>query len=535
MLLKLKLLLLVLLMQLAAQPQSNPFSIYIEPVEIEGLGGLQAYAFGQYDGKWLIVGGRLDGLHRRQPFAAFDVAGNNNQLIVVDPVAKQQWKASINSLPVALQEQLSSTNMQFHQRGAYLYIIGGYGYHAATASRKTFDKLTAIHLPAVINAVISGTSLVNHFRQISDPMFAVTGGHLKMINQTFYLVAGNKFDGNYNPMGNPSYTQAYTNSIRKFKLTDDGNTLTVDFLPAIVDEENLHRRDYNAVAQILPDGAEGITVFSGVFQPEVDLPYLNSVDIDSLGYAVNDDFQQLYNHYHCAVIPLYSAVSNEMHNVFFGGIAQFYDSLGVLVQDDQVPFVKTIARVTRDANGNLAEYKLPVEMPGFLGAGAEFIPSADAPHYANDVLQSDLFTADTTPAGYVYGGISSTEANIFFTNTGSQSSANSQIFKVFVIKNTIVGVDDPNAPGKGSLHLRVFPNPVDEEFDIRFFLQEALETKVSILSLKGEKLKEVQVTNPVRGENTFRCQLRGLQPDGTFILTVETPKEKASKLLRIHP
>ncbi|MDP5169969.1 MAG: T9SS C-terminal target domain-containing protein, partial [Bacteroidia bacterium] len=123
--------------------QVSPFQVHLEPFSITELGGLQAYAFGQYDGKWLIIGGRLDGLHRRQPFAAFDVAGNNNQLIVVDPVAQQVWKAPLTSLPVGMQEQLSSTNIGFHQLGDYLYIVGGYGYHAATASRKTFENLTA--------------------------------------------------------------------------------------------------------------------------------------------------------------------------------------------------------------------------------------------------------------------------------------------------------------------------------------------------------------------------------------------------------
>ena len=58
--------------------QTAPFHIYIEPMTIPNLGGLQAFSFGQHDGKWLIIGGRLDGLHRRQPWAAFDVAGNNN-------------------------------------------------------------------------------------------------------------------------------------------------------------------------------------------------------------------------------------------------------------------------------------------------------------------------------------------------------------------------------------------------------------------------------------------------------------------------
>jgi len=63
--------------------QTAPFEIRLEPISISGLGGIQSYAFGQANGKWLIVGGRLDGLHRRQPWASFDVAGHNNQLLVV--------------------------------------------------------------------------------------------------------------------------------------------------------------------------------------------------------------------------------------------------------------------------------------------------------------------------------------------------------------------------------------------------------------------------------------------------------------------
>ncbi len=62
--------------------QNRQVEVQLEPMEIEGLGGTQSYAFGQFDGKWLIIGGRLDGLHRRQPFASFDVAGHNTDLIV---------------------------------------------------------------------------------------------------------------------------------------------------------------------------------------------------------------------------------------------------------------------------------------------------------------------------------------------------------------------------------------------------------------------------------------------------------------------
>ncbi|MBK7212428.1 MAG: T9SS type A sorting domain-containing protein [Bacteroidales bacterium] len=525
----------LIFLSLSVFSQTTPFNIYIEPINISGLGGLQAYALGQHNGKWLVLGGRLDGLHRRQPFAAFDIAGNNNQIIVIDPVSQQKWTAPLTSLSVALQEQLSSTNMEFHQEGNYLYIIGGYGYNTASAARKTFDNLTAIDVPSLINAVIGGTAITSYFRQISDAQFAVTGGHLKKINNTFYLIGGNKFDGNYNPMGNPTYTQVYTDAIRKFDITDNGSTITINHLPTITDATNLHRRDYNAVPQILPTGEEGITAFSGVFQPTVDLPFLNCVNIDSINYAVNNSFQQYYNHYHCAVLPLYSTINNEMHNVFFGGIAQYYDSLGILVQDNNVPFVKTIARVTRNSAGTMAEYKLPVEMPGLLGAGAEFIPIKTVPQFNNEVFKLDDFTLDSTLVGYIYGGISSTAANIFFTNTGTQSSASSQIFKVYVIKNSTVGIHDLNEQSIGTLKMQIFPNPSAGDFVVKFHLNKIAETKISFYSIDGKKIEERILNNLQIGENIFQRKIKNLDLGGTYILTIETPFEKATQKIIIEP
>ena len=175
----------VLLSITTSLSQSLPFQVAIEPLTIPNVGGLQSFAFGQHDGKWLIVGGRLDGLHRRQPFASFNIAGNNNQLIVIDPLSQMSWTSNLDSLSTSIREQLSSTNMEFHQAGNYLYLIGGYGYNFTSSSRKTFDQLTAIDIPQVINAVINNTPISPFIRQISDPKFAVTGGHLKRINQIY--------------------------------------------------------------------------------------------------------------------------------------------------------------------------------------------------------------------------------------------------------------------------------------------------------------------------------------------------------------
>lgn len=508
--------------------QNSPFTIHIEPYTINNLGGLQSYAFGQDNGKWLIVGGRLDGLHRRQPFAAFDIAGNNNQIYVVDPIAGTVWSKPITSLTTNSQEQLSSTNMAFYQSGNYLYLLGGYGYNNASASRKTFNQLCAIDVPNTINAIINNLPFDAYFRTIQDTAFGVTGGHLKKINNTYYLAGGNRFDGNYNPMGGASYTQAYTNAVRRFQINDNGTNITINHLPAWIDANEFHRRDYNAVAQILPNGQAGVTLFSGVFQPTIDLPYLGSVTFDSTGYAPDLNFQQYYNHYHCGVLPVYSASQQQMHTIFFGGIAQYYDNGGTLTQDNQVPFVKTIARVTRNANGSMNEFKLPIELPNYLGSGAELIPLPGIPSYSNHVIKLDDLTADTTLVGHIYGGISSTSPNIFMSNDGSQSSAHNGLFKVYIVKNKPSSIDFLNAQSNGSLQLqaqfingKLWPT-------IHAFLKQSSDVHIRILQNDGKTIHSELIKRNLPGTFKYTIPENLFSAHGNYILIMQTDYEKAS-------
>lgn len=521
-------------LHLIAVAQQQPFSIAIEPVTIDGLAGIQSYAFGQADGKWLLLGGRLDGLHRRQPWAAFDQAGHNNQLIVVDPDARQVWTAPLSALPTSVAEQLSATNMAFHQEGEQLYCVGGYGYSSTLGGHTTYDQLTAIDVPGVIDAIIKDQPYAEYFRQIADPDLQVTGGALKKIYDTFYLLGGQKFIGRYNPMGpnhGPGFVQEYTNSIRRFQLVETDDELTLLKLPGHTDLVNLHRRDYNAEAQILPDGEEGITMFSGVFRRDVNLPFRNAVDVDSSGYTVQADFQQLYNHYHCAAVPLYAEQVNEMHTVFFGGIAQFYEENGVLVQDDNVPFVKTIARVTRDGAGQLSEHKLPVEMPTLLGSGAEFIPDLSLPHYANNVFKLDELPSDTTQIGYIFGGISSSALNIFFTNDGTQSVASPTVFKVYLIKDEATGTQDERSGARG-VDLQIYPNPSTGEVTLVYELAERGRVQLTVRNLAGRVLQTETFSNQPEGAHTTTLRTDRLPPNGIYLLTLQAgPAEVTKKLV----
>lgn len=429
-------------LSLIVQGQNLPFSVHLKPISMPSLGGLQSYAYGQHNGHWVFIGGRLDGLHRRQPWASFDIAGHNNQVWVVDVHNQQVWTSNLLSLPTSLQEQMSATNLEFIQKGDRLYLIGGYGYSGIVGDHRTHPYLSSIHLPGLIQAVKSGSSLAAHCRQINDPYFAVTGGYVLDMHDRFYLVGGHRFDGRYNPMGGPSHTQTYTEAVRRFEIQDDGQALMVNKLADWQDAGLFHRRDFNVIPQITPGGEQAIMAFAGVFQPTVDLPFLNIIHIDSNGYAEVPGFQQYYQQYHCAHLPLYSASTQSMHNIFFGGMSQFYDSAGVRVEDTQVPFVPTIACVSIDNQGVPHEWLLPLQMPDLLGSSAEFIPLEGLQTYANGVIRMDQLQGDTILLGHIFGGIHSSAPNIFWINDGTQSTATSELFEVYLLLNQGIGLQE---------------------------------------------------------------------------------------------
>lgn len=177
-----------------------------------------------------------------------------------------------------------------------------------------------------------------------------------------------------------------------------------------------------------------------------------------------------------------------MHTIFFGGIAQYFDLNGVLTQDDNVPFVKTIARVSRNSSGVMTEHKLAVEMPGLLGASSEFIPNTELEHYENEVLKLNSFSGDSVFAAYIYGGINSSAENIFFNNDGTQSSASNKIFKVYFIRNDDVGISRLNTQSVGTLKMQIYPNPAKDDLKIKYNLFQSSDVIISIFDLNGRMI-----------------------------------------------
>jgi hypothetical protein len=343
----------------------------------------------------------------------------------------------------------------------------------------------------------------------------VTGGYLGLLGDDFYLVGGQLFEGRYNPMGpnhGPGFFQAYTNAIKKFRITDNGGALAIADYTETVDTANLHRRDYNLVPQVFPDGAAGFTAFSGVFRYDADLPWLNSVDIRPSGYTVNDDFQQFLNQYHSAHVPMYSSSLNEMHTVFFGGISRyFFNAAGVLTDDPEVPFVKTISLVTRRADGSMEEVKLG-DMPALLGAGAAFLPSESLPLLPNGVADFDAL-ADGQVLGFIAGGIESTLPNVLFLNGDNLSAASNRLFRV-VIRKSATPVVDIN--GERYFGLKLFPNPGGNQLTVNFSVPISDVVQLTVTDAAGRAVKQEQ-RQVEHGEYEWYFDVSDWMPGNYFV------------------
>lgn len=496
---------------------SFDYTLELEDVTVPNLPGLHSYAYAQHNDKWLVIGGRRDGLHARQPFNAFPQAQNNTDIYVIDATGQQFWTASLTSLPTAIKEQLQATNMNFCQDADTLYIAGGYAFSTTENDHITFPNLTSVSVSSLINNIVNGSAITSDFKQITDTVFAVTGGHMAKLGDTFYLVGGHRFDRRYNPMGNPTYTQTYTNKIKKFTLNNSGNQLSYANLTAITDPVHLRRRDYNLLPQIFPNGDEGFTISSGVFQLGADLPFLYPVDITATGYTPVTTFNQYLCNYHSAFACLYDNSANEMHTLFFGGMSRYYYQNGTLIEDDQVPFVKTISLLTRIADGALHEYQLPLEMPGLEGASAEFIINENLPHYESDILKLSEIQQDTILIGHILGGIQSTSLNPFSNNQTNTTSASATIYAVKLIRNTPSGFHAID--GTNPFDISVFPNPAVNELEVTFDLKKDAAVTYYITNQQGQLIMQRQSISAKTGANTLHIELQNPVAQQTLFLT----------------
>lgn len=514
-----------------AQTNNFPFEIQLKADSIAGFNGLHSFAYGQREGKVLLIGGRPDGIHARQPFNAFPAVQNNQLLQVLDLQMHQYWSRSLAELPVQLQEQLQSTNMNFYQDGNSLILAGGYAFSATANDHITFPYLTRIDLDGLIAALIANQPIATFFEQIQDERFAVTGGNLGKIGAQYYLVGGHRFDGRYNPMNNPTFVQTYVDGLKKFELSMPGQALAVFNYQLVTDQVNLHRRDYNLVPHVYPNGETGYLISSGVFQINADLPFLYPVEIKSSGHAAVNGFSQYLSNYHSSKLSAYDSSSGSMHHLFLGGLSQYYYQNGTLVNDPNVPFVRTISRLSQGQDGGYQEFVLANEMPALLGASAEFIQLETVPHFASEIIDLAALSGDSILIGHVVGGIKSPTLNPFTNNSTNVTDASKVIYQVW-LKRTNVGAVEVQVPN-AQLQVNLFPNPAKEVAYLDFDLAQKSNVECFILDVNGKLVHEVYYEKIKNTKKTLGLKQLGLKPGSYTIQLIFNDQQVLTKQLNV--
>jgi len=428
---------------------SVPFSIQIEQASFSLPSGLQSFVVGTSDGKWLLLAGRINGLH------GFDNTNNNfpadtqnTTVFVVDPdlqtVATRSFTNQESGLTQAQIDLLSVTGPQSYQSGNTLYMSGGYGVDTVTSNFTTKAALSAINVPGLMHWVsnpTNGETAAQYVRQVFDPMFQVTGGVMvEAAPHRALLVFGQNFSGT-----NVFSDGTYSEQVRRFRILDHGTNLstiahkTVSVIPAA----NLRRANLNVVP-LIANGRKCFVAFSSVFTERFGV-WTIPVEIRPNGFSSRtlpvgtNTFKQGMNNWACPTLELYSAKGGNSYTVLMGGISFGFFQGGVFQTDPELPFINQVTTITRDRRGAFSQYLMNAEYPVIpstgsnpgnpllFGAGATLIPVDGLPKYKNGVLKYDLLGSGPIVVGYIIGGIQSTVPN---TVASSDTAASPYIFKV---------------------------------------------------------------------------------------------------------
>ncbi len=422
---------------ISARPQAAvPFSVEAT----ENVGGefpraprLQSFSFAQWKGRWVFIGGRIGGYHAVGGGSAeFLQADSNREVWVVDTTVKpaQTYHAGVAQLPASLRlvgAQWASTGQLYFQDGEQLYICGGYG-QALDNSWVTFDVISRVNLPALIQGVMNGRIPGDSIAFTRSPLVQSAGGGLvKLADGYFYLVMGHSFHGSYTAFegrgekNSAQASQTYLDEIRKlsFQSKPDGG-ISVVLVQKFRDEAEFHRRDLNIVP-FLSSAGRGLAAYGGVFTPETQLNYSKPVYLmPGSRPSVDQTFDQKMNAYQSAVLLMYSKAAQAMYTTFFGGISRFaWDASEQAFQENPVIGSKAeakymdglqwsdqISTIQKTQSGTI-EIVHSSPLPAFLGTDAIFIPIPELERASpnTDILALDSFKDKRTFVGYIVGGI----------------------------------------------------------------------------------------------------------------------------------
>lgn len=441
-----------------------PFRITIELADFAlPPNGLHSYASAELDGKWLFLAGRTNGMHDfSEVLPNFPSDKQNRDVYVIDPAQNRVYHRSLATPSSGLTQHqmdlLSVTSPQSYQDGDTLYMAGGYGVDSCTGQFSTKDVLTAINIRGLMHWVthpLGCETAAQHIRQISNPIFQVTGGYMTKIgdNPTL-LVFGQNFIGQYRDSSNGIYTE----QVRRFEILDNGVDLDVVVKTSVPESghPDYRRRDLNVVPVVKRKKhkiKESLVAFSGVFTLQTGV-WTVPVEINAQGIPSQADplcpktFKQGMNNYVCPTVGLFSEKTKDMYNVFLGGISfGYYDVNNDFHTDPEFPFINNVTTIRIDKKGKYRQFIMdgtypcipashytctPHSTPDpccYFGAGGALLFPEGLPLYSNAVVKLDELGEGPVVIGYIVGGIQSLVQN---TNYPCDSRASAYIFKVML-------------------------------------------------------------------------------------------------------
>jgi hypothetical protein len=462
------------LLPAAGGPGARPIRIEASEdvsADFPGVPRLQAFAWAQWEGKWIFIAGRTGGYHGvGQGDVDFPRAHANARIWIIEPPASGPAKVysfPVASLPASLglvKDQWMSSNLLHFQDNDTLYLAGGYGENSVH-ELITYSVVSSVNLSALVDGVIHGKDTFSKtIAWAESPAVQSTGGELvKLDDGFFYLIGGHVFMGSYrgfeasDEKNTPKSSQTYLSEIRKLRLTRAGpGKLDVSLVQSFPDPE-FARRDLNATLTILEDGKSlGAAAYGGVFTKD-QLNFTHPIWLRA-GAApqVEGRFEQKMSAYSCATLLLYDPESFAMYTTFFGGISRWRwnDTSRQFVQASQfgdrtrpggyldgLPWINEISTLVRN-QGKLVEFvQQDSRLSGYVGANGAFLPAAGLKRIREDAPIFDLrqFRGKRVLAGYLFGGIRAfpkefpyTEEARDYTSGNVPTRPNDMILKVYV-------------------------------------------------------------------------------------------------------
>ncbi|MCU0432351.1 MAG: hypothetical protein MUC87_02725 [Bacteroidia bacterium] len=420
--------------------------------EFPNLPPLQSFVFGQTTDAWLFIGGRTNGFHGfpNDGNLAFPRKKANKWIYAYTLSTHSLDSISVDSLPVALKDQFSFTNIQHTQDGDSLYLCGGYGATFTSPNDSTFitdSTFSRVIVSQMVAAVKShsGAQLRSSVVYAApDNFVCATGGEMFKINGRFYLCVGQRYQGGYNAGTPPPGLQTYLDAVHSFTITQTASSISLntasyqtitDGLPDSTTQ--FRRRDLVVSPGIQTNEMPGISIYGGVFTFGPGYPFTHPIYITVNGqnatYAV-DTSHQYSNNYAAANLGLYSKTSKKMYTTIFGGIVEN------AADTSQASFTKKVMTISRDLQTNTTTYTTDAALMTasdnkYYGAESDFILAPNAPLYnaTYGIVDFDALPANQPLViGYVFGGIIASAPD---NNGQSNSSASNKVFKVTVTRN----------------------------------------------------------------------------------------------------